>query len=212
MFNYNQRWQLWELCLAEEFLPRKSEWKFPAQKKSQLLLSGAAAAFLDAWNEVLGLCGLCHWWGKEHAFNSKAYSSGCTATLRFSKGSFPETKCLPHTRSLLRTYFAIVSPRLIAFIHFSLLSLVNSSSKVDLFCITDGIRSNPIPLSEMRLKNLLCSETSRLFYKINLISRSLSPFSVSRSGLSHFKYIIWSYCSIICHLSQKVNRKSINAE
>ena len=51
-----------------------------------------------------------------------------------------------------------------------------------------------------------------LFYKINLISLSLSPFSVSRSGLSHFKYIIWSYCSIICHLSQKVNRKSINAE
>ena len=51
-----------------------------------------------------------------------------------------------------------------------------------------------------------------LFYKINLTSLSLSPFSVSRSGLSHFKYIIWSYCSIICHLSQKVNRKSINAE
>ena len=76
------------------------------------------------------------------------YSIG---TLRFSKRSFPETKCLPHTRSLLRTYFAFVSPRLIAYIHFSLLSLVNSSSKVDLFCITDGIRSNPIPSSRSPL-------------------------------------------------------------
>ena len=32
-------------------------------------------------------------------------------------------------------------------------------------------------LSEMRLKNLLCSETSRFIHKINLISLSLSPFS-----------------------------------
>ena len=77
--NYNQRWQLWELCSAEEFLPRKNEWTFTAQKKSQLFISGAATAFLCAWNQVLRLCGLCHWWEKEHEFNSAVQISRCAA-------------------------------------------------------------------------------------------------------------------------------------
>ena len=61
----------------------------------------------------------------------------------------------------------------------------------------------------------ICQEsakTSCFIYKVNLVSLSLSPFSSHVLVFLIFKYMIWSYCSIICHLSQKINWKSINAE
>ena len=52
-----------------------------------------------------------------------------------------------------------------------------------------------LPLSEMRLKSLLRSETSRFILQIHLISLSQAHIvQVSRSGPSNFKYNIWSYC------------------
>ena len=57
---------------------KKRKWTFPAQKKSQVLLSGAAVIFC-AWNQVLWLCGLCHWWQREHASHTTVLISRWTA-------------------------------------------------------------------------------------------------------------------------------------
>ena len=52
-----------------------------------------------------------------------------------------------------------------------------------------------VMLSEMSLKNLLCSETPRFIYKINLISLSLSPFS------SHCHLMFSSRLTCLSHFS-----------
>ena len=56
-------------------------------------------------------------------------------------------------------------------------------------------------LSEMRLKNLLCSKTSRFIRKINLISLSLSPFS-SHALVS---LVLFNHLSLIAKNQPEIN-------
>lgn len=59
----------------------------------------------------------------------------------------------------------------------------------------------------------ICQEsakTSCFIYKVNLVSLSLSPFSSHALVSLIFKYMIWSYCSIIRNLLPKDSRKLIN--
>ena len=85
--------------------------------------------------------------------------------------SFPETKSLRHTRSLLSTSFGSVSPQLIAFIYFSLRSVVSSSSTcwmpLKVFDKIQSVYPGHFYFHSTKLRNEMRDENDLIFMRMN---------------------------------------------
>ena len=119
------------------------------------------------------LSAFASWSNLARCFFLASCNVGTQSTLCLcQKGaSFPETKSLRHTRSLLSTSFGSVSPQLIAFIYFSLRSVVSSSSTcwmpLKVFDKIQSVYPGHFYFHSTKLRNEMRDENDLIFMRMN---------------------------------------------